>query len=271
VRDAEAALGQTRRDAERTRRLHEAGALAARDLETAELAARSRANDLAAARAQLAAAVAEVEQAAAALLHAGGGSAAVVLVRAPTAGRVLRLAERSERVVAPGSTIAELGDTGGLEVVVDLLSSDAARVCAGMAVSLDGWGGERVVRGRVRRVEPAATTRVSALGVEEQRVNVLVDVVDPPSSLGDGYRVDASIVVWEAGDALVMPASALVRSGAGWAAYVVADGRARLRPVEVGRMGGAAAQVVRGLSAGDRLVVFPSDRIADGARVTERR
>ncbi|HEX6533984.1 MAG TPA: efflux RND transporter periplasmic adaptor subunit [Gemmatimonadaceae bacterium] len=277
VRVADAAYAQARRDAERTRRLFEAGALAPRDVEEAELAERARADDLAAARAHVTAAAAEVDQATAALLHAGGGTGAVILIRAPSVGRVLRLAERSERVVAPGSTIAEIGDIEGLEVVVDLLSSDAARVRPGMSVSLDGWGGAGegseggIVRGRVRRVEPAATTRVSALGVEEQRVNVIVDVADPPASLGDGYRVDATIVVWEAPDVLGVPASALVRAGAGWAAYVVDAGRARMRMVDVGRMGGATAEVVRGLAAGDRVIVFPSDKIRDGTRVAAQR
>ncbi|HEY0969516.1 MAG TPA: HlyD family efflux transporter periplasmic adaptor subunit, partial [Gemmatimonadales bacterium] len=228
------------------------------------------ADDLAAARAQVAAASAEVDQATAALLHAGGGREGAVVVRAPSGGRVLRLAERSERVVTPGSVIAEIGDTRALEVVVDVLSSDAARICEGMVVSLEGWGGDGPVEGRVRRVEPAATTRISALGVEEQRVDVLVDVADPPASLGDGYRVDARIVVWESDAVLTVPASALVRVGAGWGAYVVESGRARLRIVEVGRMGGADAQVASGLAEGDRVVLFPSDRIGDGVRVTIR-
>jgi HlyD family secretion protein len=274
VRLTESALGQARRDAERTRRLLEAGAVAARALEEADLAARARADDLAAARAHLAAARAEVDQATAALLHAGatpdGGAGGVVVVRAPAAGRVLRLAERSERIVAPGSLIAEIGDTRGLEVVVDVLSSDAARVRPGMPVRLEGWGGDRPVSGRVRLVEPAAATRVSALGVEEQRVNVVVDVVDPPASLGDGYRLDARIVVWEADDVLTVPASALVRDGDGWAVYAVHEGRATLRDVRLGQMGGAAAQVLDGLRAGDRVVVFPSDKLQPGARVAPR-
>lgn len=227
-----------------------------------------RDGELVAARAHAAAARAEVNQASAALLYAGGETGAVVLVRAPSAGRVLRLAERSERIVASGATIAELGDTDGLEVVVDVLSCDAARICAAMPVSLDGWGGDGAVHGRVRRVEPAATTRVSALGVEEQRVNVIVGPVDPPASLGDGYRLDARIVVWDGRNVLTMPASALVRAGAGWAAYVVERGRARMRSVDVGRMAGATSEVVGGLAAGDRVIVFPSDRLHEGARVT---
>ena len=150
-----------------------------------------------------------------------------------------------------------------------------------MPVRLEGWGGDRPVAGRVRLVEPAAATRVSALGVEEQRVNVIVDVVDPPAALGDGFRLDARIVVWEGEDVLTVPASALVRAagaagaagaaaGGGWAVYLVENGRATLREVRVGRMGGAAAQVLGGLRAGDRVVVFPSDKLQPGARVATR-
>lgn len=273
VRLAEATLGQARRDAERARRLAEAGALSPRAVEEAELLARARAEDLAGARAHRAAAAAEVEQARAALLYAGGELAtggAVVVVRAPTAGRILRLAERSERVIAPGSLIAEVGDTRSIEAVVDVLSSDAARVRPGMPVVLDGWGGEAPVAGHVRLIEPAATTRVSALGVEEQRVNVLVDIPAAPAALGDGYRVDARIVVWERPAVPTVPASALVRAPAGWAVYAIDAGRARLRPVAIGQLGSAAAEVRGGLTAGERVVLFPSDAIRDGVRVRVR-
>lgn len=267
VRAVDAALAQTRRDAERARRLIEAGAVSRQALEEAELAVRTRADELTAARARVAAATADVAQATATLLHLEGGPAAVVPVRAPSAGRVLRLPERSERVVASGSAIAEVGDVRGLEVVVDVLSTDAARVRPGLPVQLDGWGGEQPVDGCVRLVEPAAATRVSALGVEEQRVNVVVDVVGPPPALGDGYRVDARIVVWEADGVLIVPASALVRSGSAWAVYVVESGRARLRPIALGQMGGAAAQVVGGVREGERVILFPSDKVLAGVRV----
>jgi HlyD family secretion protein len=271
VRLAEAASAQAARDAVRARRLHEAGAVAARALEEAELLARGRSDDVAAARAHAAAAAAEVAQATAALLHVGGGAGAAVPVRTPAAGRVLRLADRSERVIAAGTTIAEVGDTRGLEVVVDVLSSDAAVICPGMPASLEGWGGDAAVAGTVRLVEPAATTRVSALGVDEQRVDVLVEVPDPPPSLGDGFRVDARILVWSADSVLAIPASALVRAGSGWGAFVVRSGRAVLRPIEVGRMGGGAAQILAGLAEGDVVIVFPSDQVRDGGRVAARR
>ena len=269
VRTAEASSAQAERDAGRARRLHEAGALAPRALEEAELQAAARVDELAAARAHASVAAAEVAQATAALLHAGGGGEGVVVpVRAPAPGRVLHLAGRSERVIAPGTTIAEIGDTRGLEVVVDVLSSDAALVRPGMPVRLEGWGGEEAVEGRVRLVEPAATTRVSALGVEEQRVDVLVDVPDPPASLGDGFRLDARIVVWDVPSTLRVPASALVRDGDAWSVFVVTAGRAELRRVRLGRIGGAAAQVLDGLAPGATVIVYPSDKVRDGVRVT---
>jgi HlyD family secretion protein len=274
VRSAETSAAQASRDAGRAQRLFEAGAIARRTLEETELLARTRADEALAARSQAVAADAEVEQATAALLRlgaAGDGGEGTVLVRAPTTGRVLRLVDRSERVIAPGTTIAEIGDTRGLEVVVDVLSSDAALVRPGMPVLLDGWGGEDTAAGRVRLVEPAATTRVSALGVEEQRVDVLVDVPVPPPSLGDGYRVDARIVVWRADSVLVVPASALVRAGSGWSVFVVTSGRAMLRPIRTGRFGGAVAQVLDGLEPGAEVILYPSDRVRDGVRVTTRR
>ena len=184
---------------------------------------------------------------------------------------MLRLAARSERVVAPGTTIAEIGDTRGLEVVVDVLSTDAALVEPGMPVLLEGWGGEVAIAGRVRLVEPAATTRVSALGVEEQRVDVIVDVPDAPASLGDAYRLDARIVVWAADAVLTVPASALVRDGAEWAVFLVSAGRAERRRVQVGRMGSALVEVLAGLVAGDVVIVLPSDKVRDGVRVAGNR
>ena len=270
VRNAEAAASQSVRDARRAVRLHEAGALSDRALEEAELLARTGADDVAAARAHGAAAAADVEQAAAALLHAGGGSGGMVTVRAPAGGRVLRLAEPSERVIAQGTAIAELGDTRALEVVVDVLSSDAARVRDGMPVVLEGWGSEVPVVGCVRLVEPAARTRVSALGVEEQRVYVIVDVEEPPPSIGDGFRVDARIEVWASDSALTIPASALVRVGREWAVFTIASGRAVQRTIAVGRMGGGAAQLLGGLAEGEEVIVFPSDAVRDGTRVRAR-
>jgi len=269
VRLAESGLAQARRDAARTRRLHDAGAVAPLALEEAELLASTREDELVAARAHVRVAAAEVQQAQAALLHVGGGGGSAILsVRAPASGRILRLAGRSERIVAPGTTIAEIGDTRALEVVVDVLSTDAALIVTGMPVVLEGWGGDQPLMGHVRLVEPAASTRISALGVEEQRVDVIVAVTDPPSSLGDGFRLDARIVVWEDDSVLTVPASALVRDGAAWGVFVVEDGRATRRPVTIGRMGEASAQVLAGVARGEAVIVLPSDKVRDGVRVS---
>jgi HlyD family secretion protein len=268
VRLAEAALAQARRDEGRTRRLHGAGGVAPRALEEAELLAATRADELAAAHDQVRVAAAQVQQAQAALLHVGArGGGAVVPVRAPASGRILRLAGHSERIVAPGMTLVEIGDTRALEVVVDVLSSDASHIEGGMPVLLEGWGGEVALEGTVRLVEPAASTRISALGVEEQRVDVIVDLRDPPAALGDGFRLDARIVVWEQATVLTVPASALVRDGASWGVFVVDQGRATRRPVTIGRLGETSAQVVAGVARGDRVIVLPSDKVRDGVRV----
>jgi HlyD family secretion protein len=184
---------------------------------------------------------------------------------------VLRIPERSERVVAAGAPIAELGDPKALELVVDVLSSDAARVAAGALVVVDGWGDEESLTGRVRTVEPAAFTRLSALGVDEQRVNVVIDMGHWPAALSDGYRVDAHIVVWEQPATTIVPVSALFRKDSSWAVFVVDNGQAVARAVRVGEQGPSGAQVLDGLRAGDRVVIFPSDQITAGRRVTPAR
>ena len=269
VRQARATLDQERRTAGRVERLVSAGALAERDREEAVLTVRLRDEDLAAAEARARAAAADVEQARAALMAVDGASAAQVLVRAPAAGCVLRVPERSERVVAAGTPIVELGDPNAMEIVVDVLSSDAARVRPGTPVSLDRWGDGEELAGRVRNVEPAAFTRLSALGVEEQRVNVIIDVPRWPTTLSDGYRVEARIVVWEQANTTIVPVSALFRQGKEWAVFLVADGVATLRSVRIGEQGAAGAQVLDGLEAGDRVVLFPSDQITSGRKVTK--
>lgn len=268
VRQARATLEQERRTAGRTERLVSAGALAERDRESAVLAVRIREEDLAAAEARARAAVADVEQARAALLAVGADApGARVLVRAPAAGCVLRVPERSERVVPAGAPIVELGDPNALEIVIDVLSADAGRIRPGGTAILDRWGDGEELSGHVRNVEPSAFTRLSALGVEEQRVNVIVDVPRWPAGLSDGYRVEARIVVWEQAGTMIVPVSALFRYGKDWAVYVVTGDRATMRSVQIGEQAAGDAQVLGGLSAGDRVVLFPSDQITTGRRV----
>jgi HlyD family secretion protein len=262
---ASAALAQTERDTRRTRELAAAGALPDRDVETAALNVASRRADVDAARAQARVAAAELAQARAAL-SAVSQSSTETTVRAPTSGVVLRVPERSARVVAAGTPLLELGDPTTLEVAADVLSSDAASIRAAQPVELRGWGGAPL-RGTVRLVEPSARTRISALGVEEQRLTVVIDPLDVPATLGDGYRLDASIVVWQADKVLAVPASALLRAAERWSLYVVHGGRATRREVRVGHVGGGLAEITDGLRAGETVIVFPPDAIRDGMRV----
>ena len=272
VRQARATLDQERRMADRTERLVRAGALPERDLEDAKLTVRLREEDLAAAEARARAAAADVDQARAALVAVGGGKPnAVVLVRAPADGCVLRVSERSERVVTVGTPIIEVGDPGALELVVDVLSSDASRIRSGAPVTVDNWGDGENLTGRVRIVEPAAFTRVSALGVEEQRVNVVIDLPHWPAALSDGYRVEARIGVWEGRDVTIVPISALFRHDQDWAVFVVRSGRSELRRIQIGAESVSGAQVLDGLRAGETVVLFPSDQLKTGRRVTPAR
>jgi HlyD family secretion protein len=189
-------------------------------------------------------------------------------VNSPIDGRVLRVREESERIVAAGTPLIEVGDASKIEIVVDVLSTDAVRVQPGAVLRIEDWGGSEPLEARVRIVEPSGFTKISALGVEEQRVNVIADLVTPAPSLGDGYRVEARIVVWEADDVLRVPASALFRRGKRWNVFTLEEGRARLRPIEIGERGATQAQVLDGLSEGEQVLLHPSDRVEDGVRAT---
>jgi HlyD family secretion protein len=205
---------------------------------------------------------------------AGGKTGdAIWEIRSPVAGRVLRVIQESEVPVAAGTPILEIGDPQVLEVVVDVLTADAAQIRPGAAVDLDHGGGAPVIAGRVRLVEPAAFTKVSALGVEEQRVNVVIDFAEPVTAwgnLGDGHRVDTRITVDARDDAVLVPISALFRRGDGWAAFAVAGGRARLQPVSTGPRNGIAAVVLGGLDSGAQVIAYPGDAVADGVKVAVR-
>jgi HlyD family secretion protein len=194
-------------------------------------------------------------------------------LRSPIDGRVLRVFEESARSLLAGTPILEVGDTDSLEIVADYLTQDAVLVRPGMPVRIEGWGGASALHGRVRVVEPGGYTKISALGVEEQRVDVVVDPAGDPAdwkAFGDGYRVELRIVVDEAKDALLVPTGALFQRGGGWAAYVVEDGLARRRDVRLGKRGGLAAEVLAGLAEGEQVILYPSDLVADGLRVSGR-
>ena len=202
-----------------------------------------------------------------------GGAADVVQVRAPVAAHVLKLLHESEGAVEAGQPLLEIGDPASLEVEVEVLSTHAVKIAPGSRVILDRWGGEQPVEGTVRVVEPSGFTKISALGVEEQRVRVIVDFASPREAwarLGDGYRVEARFVLWEGKDVLQLPTSALFRQGEGWAAFVLDGRRARLTPVEIGQRAGLATQVLSGLKAGDAVVAHPDETIRDGVRVKPR-
>ncbi len=194
-------------------------------------------------------------------------------VTAPIDGRILRIYQESSAVLVAGEPLMEIGDPSDLEIVADVLSRDAVRISSGNPVFLEHWGGDRPLRGRVHLVEPSGFTKLSALGVEEQRVNVIIDLVDPPSEraqLGDNFRVDCRIVVWQSDDALPIPTSALFRVRDQWHVFRVTEGTARLTSVTIGKNNGQYAQVLNGLELGDTVVVHPSDTLEDGSLVKQR-
>lgn len=281
VRVATAALDQRRRELSRAKRLAEVGGVAPRVVEECELARLQSEEALHAATERARAADADVRQARSVLLARDVGGATTVLVRAPAGGRVLRVPERSERIVAAGTPLLEIGDPASLEVVVDVLSSDGAMIHPGDRVRLAEWGGDTggeqmaPLAGRVREIEPAGFTKISALGVEEQRVNVIVDLDAVPRGIGDGFRVEANIIVWSAPDVIVVPRSALLQANGenrtGWTAFVIKAGRVESRAVRIGHVGGAAAEVLAGIGTGEEVVVFPSDQVKAGARVKTRK
>jgi len=200
----------------------------------------------------------------------GGEDSCCVSLLAPVDGSVLAVHAQSEQAVALGAPIADIGDTARLEVVVDLLSSDAVRIGTGTEATITGWGGETALPAMVRRVDPAAFTKVSALGIEEQRVNAVLDLETGDPRLGHAYRVFAEMKVWTCDLCLTVPVPALFRSGSDWNVFVLADGRLRQTRVELGRMNDEVAQVLSGLSAGDAVVLHPGDTLAHGGTATRR-
>jgi HlyD family secretion protein len=205
--------------------------------------------------------------------HANGGNGWNLPIYSPINGHVLRVFQESAAVVTPGTPLLELGDPEDLEVEIDVLSRDAVKVKPGDLVLLEHWGGERPLEGHVRVVEPSGFTKISTLGVEEQRVYVIVDLAEPPEkrrTLGDGFRVEARIVIDEAPNALKVPTSALFRAGDQSAVFQVVDGVVREQPVKIGRQNGLEAEILEGLKEGDKVVLHPSDRIEAGVKVKQR-
>ena len=273
VRHAEADLAQAKRELQRVEKLLSAGVISTQAMEQARNLAETSANEADAARFRARSAAAEVQVARSGLLGAQAERAqagALVKILSPVAGRVLRIPDPSERVVAAGTTLLAIGDLRRLEVVIELLSSEAMKVQARMPVLVEGGGGSEPLRARVRVVEPYAVTKVSALGIEEKRVNVIADFVDPPGALGDGFRITARIITWSSDNALKVPASTLFRCDQNWCAFSLESGRARRRIVEIGHRNAIEAEVVRGLNAGELVIRHPGNQIKEGSLVTPR-
>jgi len=275
VARSEVALVQARAEAERSRKLAESHMVAAAKLETDELTLAMAGQELESAKADAHVAQHDIDFAVAALSRAreaGRGGGAEWPLTAPIAGRVLRVQQKSGATVGVGTPLIEFGDPSNLEVLIELLTTEAPQVAPGAPVILVNWGGPAPLLGRVRRVEPWGFTKISALGVEEQRVNVLVDITSARKewlALGEGYRLDAKIEVYRAERALMVPTGALFRAGDQWSVYLVTTSRrARQTPVTLSHRNDRYAEVVSGLHEGDRVVVYPGDAVHDNVRVT---
>jgi HlyD family secretion protein len=277
VRRAQAELDFAQSELARIRILARSHTVSENDLDSAERRAKTADAALGEARAEQQVRESEYQVARARLMTPASRTRTAdcdcVTVFSPVSGDVLRVVNESEGVVQSGTPILEVGDPDKLEVVVDLLSSDAVRVQAGQRAIIEAWGGSAPLEGVVRRVEPFGFTKVSALGIEEQRVNVIVDIKEPRQQwqrLGHGYRVEPRIVLWEGHDVLKVPLSALFRQGQRWAVFVADGGEAVLREVDIGHENGLEAEVTSGLEVGERVVLHPGNRVAPGARLEER-
>lgn len=262
---------QARRDLERSGSLARSGVISRQEVERAQTALATSLREYQAARSKAERAAHEVEVARAALIgidrNGKTSSGAAVRVQAPTRGKVLRVLEESERVITAGTPLVELSNPSKLEIVIELLSTDAVKVNSGALVLIEEWGGPSSLEAHVRLIEPSAFTKVSALGIEEQRVNVVADLAESVASLGDAYRVEGRIVTWESNNVLRVPVSALFRRGEGWSVFVVENGIADLRNVEVEHRTPFEAEIKSGLEEGVEVITHPPNQLSDGSRV----
>jgi len=273
IERSRAIYDQARRDCDRCEILARSGDISRQELEKAQTEVATSFREYEAARSRAESAAHEVEVASAALMAADQSltpATAIVKVQAPVHGRVLRVVEESERVIGAGAPLVELSNPSMLELLIELLSTDAVKVRPGALVLIEGWGGPEALEARVRLIEPSAFTKVSALGIEEQRVSVVADLTTPATTLGDGYRVEGRVVVWQADDVLQVPVSALFRRGETWNLFLIENGVAHLREVAVGQRTPFAAEIKSGLQEGTRVIVHPSNQITDGTRVEAR-
>jgi HlyD family secretion protein len=259
-------------DFERVKALRERQVLSAQEFDTAQMRAETAAQDTRAAEFALKVAEFELQQARALLTRGQqGDSAEPLIIKSPVSGRILRVFQESARVVPAGFALMEVGDPTDIEVRIEVLSRDGVAILPGARVILEQWGGAKPLNARVRLVEPSAFTKISALGVEEQRVYVIADFTDPleqRATLGDNYRVEARIVTAEIPDALRAPAGALFQRAGEWQAFVVEANRARLRTVRAGRSTGVQTELLGGVNEHDQVIVYPGDKVEDGTRVT---
>ncbi|WP_292166601.1 HlyD family efflux transporter periplasmic adaptor subunit [Mesorhizobium sp.] len=277
VRRIEAALKFSRTELQRAEALARTEAISVKGLDKARFDVETNEAALASAKAQVEVRRNERSSVAARLSEPSGAipqsnPACCIQLRAPMSGSILKIIQESEGVVQAGAPLIEIGDPRDLEIVAELLSTDAVRIKPGAPVRIDGWGGSPI-RGQVTRVDPAGFVKISALGIEEQRVRTIIDFVDPPEawpSLGHDYRVIVHVTIWNAEDVLTVPVAALFRKSDDWAVFAVRDGRARATIVKVGQRNNRAAEVLLGLAAGDRVVLHPSDRVTDGVTVAQR-
>ena len=274
---AGAALDQAQAELKRSEALAQQGFVSPNQNETGRLAVRLREKELESARQEEAAARHELEQSRVALRQFSqitpDGRQRAYEVKAPVSGKVLKVLQQSEGIVMAGTPIMELGDPTQLEVVVDILTEDAAQIKPGTAVQLSNWGGPDVLTGQVRLIEPAAFTKVSALGVEEQRVNAIIDITSPPEkwqALGDGFKVDVRVLVQVVENAVMIPVSALFPVGARSGLFVLDKGHARLQEIEVAARNGALAWIKTGLTKDTQVIVYPDTKLKDGDRVKTR-
>jgi HlyD family secretion protein len=263
---------QSRRDRQRAEQLAREKVISAQVLEQAQNAEVTGGEELQAARFGAVAAESEVKVARAGLLGIGANGAGekTISLRSPVSGRILRVVEKSERVVQAGTPILVLGDPAKIEIVTDVLTTDGVKIRPGAAVLIEGWGGDHPLRAKVRLVEPAGFTKISALGVEEKRVNVVADFVDSPNGLSDGFRIEARIVTWQNADVLKIPSSAAFRDRESWSAFTIENGRLRRRSLQIGHRNQTEVEVLGGLNAGDQVVLHPSNQLTDGLRVRTR-
>ena len=274
---AQAEQRHARVEFERSEKMHADGLLAANQMDSVKLQVETTTELVHAAKTGIKLAQRELETAQASLIQSGSASNSensIILLRSPINGVILRRLQESEAVIQSGEPLVEVADPDKLEIVSDMLSTDAVQINPGDQVLIEQWGGEKTLQGRVRRIEPYGFTKISALGVEEQRVNVIVDFEDVQQAweaLGDGYRVEVRIVIWESNNVLKVPTSSLFRNGEQWAVYQPdAEGLVVLQEVKIGQRNAREAQVVEGLQEGATVIAYPSDKITEGIMVVER-